>query len=283
MMRRGDGSLVFFTILSQWSVGIVICLLLLNVSGGAALADMATPGPANSLWLALLLIVAATTASFLHLGNPSNAPKAIRNLARSWLSREILAIGLYSASLAATLLYGWRTGAPYPGYLLGVCSGTGLFLIWTMSRVYRIPTIPAWNSVYTPLGFTLTTLSLGSISCLVFAGSGVLAVDGRGSSFLAALLVIVLLLELVASILQRRGLLAMDSGINGPEFDNSTWRRLFLVRLILLLVALLLVLPLVFSAGIGTPLWLLAPMALLVVQELIGRAMFYGSYFRVGV
>jgi hypothetical protein len=39
----------------------------------------------------------------------------------------------------------------------------------------------------------------------------------------------------------------------------------------------------VFSAGIDTPLWLLAPMALLVVQELIGRAMFYGSYFRVGV
>ena len=60
MMRRGDVSLVFFTVLSQWSVGIVICLFLLNVSGGAPSSAINTgPSPANPLRLALLLIVAA--------------------------------------------------------------------------------------------------------------------------------------------------------------------------------------------------------------------------------
>ena len=246
MMRRGDGSLVFFTVLSQWSVGIVICLFLLAVHGGAAPAEMATPGPANPLWLALLLIVVATTASFLHLGNPLNAPKAVRNLATSWLSREILAIGLYSAGLAAALLYGWRTGASYPVYLLALCAVTGLLLIWTMSRVYRIPTIPAWNSGHTPLGFVLTALSLGSVTGMLFAGSGA---GSRGFSLLAGLLAVGLALELAAAILLRRRLLEMNTGFNGPEFNGGAWRTLFVARMVLLVLALLAALLLLTSPG----------------------------------
>jgi anaerobic dimethyl sulfoxide reductase subunit C (anchor subunit) len=280
MMRRGDTSLVFFTVLSQWSVGIVICLFLLNVSGGAALADMAASGPANPLSLALLLIVAATTASFLHLGNPLNAPKAVRNLATSWLSREILAIGLYSAGLAAALLYGWRTGASYPLYLLALCAVTGLLLIWTMSRVYRIPTIPAWNSGHTPLGFILTALSLGSVTSMLFAGSGA---GSRGFSLLAGLLAVGLALELAAAILLRRRLLEMNTGFNGPDFDGGAWRTLFLVRMILLILALLAALLLLTSPGSVVKAWLYAAMGLVLAQETAGRVMFYASYFRVGV
>jgi anaerobic dimethyl sulfoxide reductase subunit C (anchor subunit) len=284
MMRRGDVSLVFFTVLSQWSVGIVICLFLLNVSGGAPSSAINTgPSPANPLRLALLLIVAATTASFLHLGNPLNAPKAVRNLATSWLSREILAIGLYSAGLAAALLYGWRTGALYPAYLLALCAVTGLLLIWTMSRVYRIPTIPAWNSGHTPLGFILTTLSLGSITSLLFAGSGALGAGSGGFSLLAGMLAGSLALELAAAILLRRRLLEMNTGFNGPEFDGGAWRTLFLVRMVLLIAALLAALPLLASPGSVANAWLYAAMGLVFAQETAGRVMFYASYFRVGV
>ena len=281
MMRRGDTSLVFFTVLSQWSVGIVFCLFLLNLTNGAAPPAINTgPSPANSLWLALLLIVAATTASFLHLGNPLNAPKAVRNLATSWLSREILAIGLYSAGLAAALLYGWRTGASYPVFLLALCAVTGLLLIWTMSRVYRIPTIPAWNSGHTPLGFVLTALSLGSVTGMLFAGSGA---GSRGFSLLAGLLAVGLALELAASILLRRRLLEMNAGFNGPEFDGGAWRTLYLVRMILLILALLAALLLLASPGSVVNAWLYAAMGLVLAQETAGRVMFYASYFRVGV
>ena len=181
-MRSGDSSLVFFTILSQWSVGIVVCLFGLFILADAELVAM-VPSPYPVL-LALLLVVLATTASFLHLGSPSNAPKAIRNLTTSWLSREILAIGLFSISLAATLLQTWRSGeAAYATYLLACCTLTGLLLLWTMARVYRIPTIPAWDSGHTPLGFTLTALCLGTMTCLLFDKSGVFGPDSRAFNF----------------------------------------------------------------------------------------------------
>ena len=238
--------------------------------------------------LALLLVVLATTASFLHLGSPSNAPKAIRNLATSWLSREILAIGLFSISLAAALLQAWRTGeAAYPAYLLACCTVTGLLLLWTMARVYRIPTIPAWDSGHTPLGFTLTALCLGTMTCLLFDKSGAVGPDSRVFRFLAGFLVVVLVLELAAAILQRRRLLKTDTGINGPTFDSGKWRGLFLVRMALLLLSLLAMLLLISRTGSFSGslvlYWLCTVMVLLLVQAVAGRVMFYASYFRIGV
>ena len=288
-MRSGDRSLVIFTILSQWSVGIVVCLSgLAMISGTQSLALNTGPRLANPVWLALLLVVVATTASFLHLGTPSNAPKAIRNLATSWLSREILAIGLYTISLAGALLYGWSTGgAAYRGFLLAPCAITGLLLLWTMARVYRLPTVPAWNSGHTPLAFTLTTLCLGAMSFLLLVSSGAFGLDSRAFTIIKGLLAAALVLEIAAGWLQQRRLLKLGTGIDGPAFDRGTWHILFLVRLALLLASLLAVTLLVshpeYSSENTALYGLYAIVALVVVQEVIGRVLFYASYFRIGV
>ncbi len=282
-MLRRDWSLVFFTILSQWSVGIVVCLAGLSLGGWPVPENQGVP-----VFLALFLVVLATMVSLLHLGNPVNAPKAARNLATSWLSREILAIGLFSGCLAATLFSHWLPGATaYANYLLTTSSLAGLFLVWSMARVYRIPTVPAWDNGFTPLAFVSATLSLGLITFLVFDAVGVLVLPGETSTGLARLLLAVVVLELGAGIVSYYRLARMDTGMDGPKFGHGSLVRLFRARMAMAFLACLLLLFFALHPGLlpasATLFALTTAMALVMLQELAGRVLFYASYFRIGL
>jgi DMSO reductase anchor subunit len=280
---------MFFTCLSQWSIGIVLCLtgLVLMPADGVVFAPTGL-SPANPVFLALALIVLATALSFMHLGNPVNAPRTLNNLATSWLSREILGIGLFSFSVFVLFVYSWRTDEHgFPGYLLVPASLAGLFLLWTMTRVYLISTVPAWNSAHTPLGFTSTALCLGLVTCLVFNMMGHIEIDIRVSTYCSAILAAVLILEMVSGILRQQQLARMDTGFDGPRFDRGALHLLFLVRMGVLLTACLGIIFFVFQPGLlqgqGGSSWLYAVLLLAVLQEFVGRLLFYGSYFRVGL
>ncbi|MEE4217735.1 MAG: DmsC/YnfH family molybdoenzyme membrane anchor subunit [Xanthomonadales bacterium] len=274
-MPSRDWSLVFFTVLAQWSVGIIVCLTVLVET---------EPTAGNPVLLALFLIAVATVSSFLHLGTPSNAPGALNNLSASWLSREILAIAIFSGSLLITLVPGWMTGgAAYPGYLLLACSITGLFLLWAMARVYLIPTIPSWNSWYTPLSFATTSLSLGLITFLLLNTLGLAGADKQEDSFFAGVLVAILALEMLSAILHQRQLLRMDTGIAGPTFGHGAYYRLFLARMTLILLACLALLFLYIQADRDHVAWIYLVLLLVTLQEFAGRRLFYSSYFRIGV
>ena len=281
-MRRGDGSLVFFTTLSQWSVGIVLWLAFLSFyyPGAPALAETGwTPG--NPVLLALLLVFLATFVSFMHLGNPANAPRAMNNLGSSWLSREILAIGLYSFSLFAVYIAGWLAPGSGAGVLLPTCAAAGLFLLWTMARVYRVPTIPSWNSIHTPLGFTTAALCLGLVTHLLLNTTGL-----ADTSLPVDLLLGLLLVECIGGLLNHLRLARMNTGFAGPIFSRGMYFRLFVTRMVLLLAAVSLSLYVV-AAQPGTAAqgvsWYGAIAALVVLQALAGRVLFYSSYFRIGV
>ena len=288
-MRSRDWSLVFFTTLSQWSVGIIVCLTWLTCfSDNVAIFIKTGLSPGNPVLLALLLIGVATTSSFLHLGNPSNAPKALNNLSGSWLSREILAIGIYSLSLIVVFGFGWVTGdSKISGYLLAPSLIAGLFLLWAMARVYIIPTIPAWDSWYTPLSFATTSLSLGLITFLLLNSSGPVGIEMQAGQFYLGSLVAILILEMLSGLLHQRQLAKMDAGIDGPIFNNGAYYRLFLARMAVLLFACLALLVLVFQADLfstnGHFAWIYPVLALVVIQEFAGRHLFYSSYFRIGV
>lgn len=287
-MRRRDLSLVFFTLASQCSIGLVLWLTVLTLlSGQPSFRAETGLDLANPVLLALLLVAVATAVSFLHLGNPVNAPRALRNLATSWLSREILAIGLYKFTLFAAFLVGWQTQAPgFAWTLLTPAALAGLFLLWTMSGVYLIVTVPAWNSAHTPLGFALTTLCLGAVACPLFGMAGSIAIDPSLLDVCGAGLVITLVLEVVAGSTNQRRLRGMDTGFRGPGFERGTLRFLFLGRMALLAAGLGLALYLLGSGGgFGQEhaAWLYFLFLLMVLQELAGRLLFYGSYFRVGL
>ena len=288
-MSNRDWSLVFFTTLSQWSVGIILCLTWpVFVNHDSSLVFITEPNLANPVLLALILIAGATVSSFLHLGNPMNAPKALNNLSSSWLSREIFTIGIFSASLVFILLLGWGSDNPrFLRYLMALSSMCGLALLWTMIRIYVMPTIPAWNSWYTPVSFVSTALSLGLVSLLVLQANGLVNVAGHIIRSASIALATMLLIGTGSGFAYQSYLRRLDPGMDDLVFDSGVFYRLFLFRMALLIIALMMIVFAIPNAsvleGMTGPSWLYPLFGLILLQELIGRLLFYSAYFRTGV
>jgi len=288
-LRNQDWSLVFFTTLAQLSVGIILWFTFsgyfyndmdLLIETGLSLR--------NPVLLALVFIGVATVVSFLHLGKPSNAPNALNNLSGSWLSREILALGAYSLSLLLVLLLGWETGnTEYLKYTMVPSSVIGIALLWMMIRIYVIPTIPAWNSWHTPLSFVSTAICLGLLTFLVFQFAGVANIDEQSVKRLLVILMLVLFTETAAGFFHQFRLEKLDTGIDELVFDQGVFYKLFLLRMVLLTIAFLAIFTFVLEAsllpGSRYDFWLVPLSVLIIMQELVGRLLFYSTYFRLGV
>jgi len=311
-LRNKDWTLVFFTSLSQLSVGIVLCFTWLVYINNDARSFIVTGlSLQNPALLALISAGVATGISFLHLGKPSNAPNAMNNLAESWISREILALAMYSLSLLITLASGWENwNAGYPEYLLSLSSVLGLVFLWMMTRIYVIPTIPPWNSWYTGLSFASTALCLGLITILLLYYIGFMNVacatphaqsidnvacvtryarftNDPTTKLLMISLTITLLIEIISTYYHQARLEKMNTGIDDLVLDNGPFYQIFLIRMVMLFVALLalfvfLLKPTLFP-GNNFLIWMFPLLALLIAQELTGRLLFYSSYFRIGV
>ena len=288
-MRKQDWSLVVFTTLAQLSIGIVLWFTIsayfLNDAGLLIETGLSFRNP---VLLALVCIGVATVVSFLHLGNPANAPNALNNLASSWLSREILALNIYILGLCVVLLQGWITeDAENWAYILTPLCVIGIGLLWMMIRIYVIETIPAWNSWYTPLSFALTALCLGLLTLLVFQFTGAEDINEQNVSYLLLLLMLILFTESATGFLHQSRLEKLDTGINDLSFDRGAFYITFLVRMALLTIAFLVVFVAVLDSNLlreyGFHIWLYPLLFLVTIQELLGRLLFYSSYFRIGV
>ena len=289
-MRNRDWSLVFFTILSQWSVGIVLCLTLLGYldrdTGSMITAGLSLKNP---VFLALFFIGMATLGSFMHLGSPANAPRAMNNLAASWLSREILALGVYSICLLSVIVLAWTVpgGEVIENLLLLSCL-TGLVFLWMMIRIYMIPTIPPWSNWYTPVSFISTATCLGLLTFLIMGYSGFINVDEQISRNFAVLLAAVLVVELLSGLGRQHSMVKINTGIENLVFDRGDYYRVFVLRMGVLVVVLLAMLiialinPSLFIGDIQY-IWMYLLFALVIAQEFMGRLLFYSSYFRIGV
>jgi len=161
-----ERSLVAFTLLAQAAVGAFLTLGALEV-GAAQLMGSPVPRPLIDATLLAIgpVVAAALAASLLHLGTPAAAWRAVANLRTSWLSREILlavAFALAGAAFAALRLSGIGPAVVRPA-LAGTAALAGVALIYAMARVYRIRTIPAWDTPFTTVSFFAATLLLGSL------------------------------------------------------------------------------------------------------------------------
>jgi anaerobic dimethyl sulfoxide reductase subunit C (anchor subunit) len=288
-LSNRDWSLVFFTTLAQWSVGLILCFTwLLFFSPEASPVFETGMRVRNPAVLALIFIGSATLSSFLHLGNPANAPKALNNLSGSWLSREILAIGIFSASLVIVLMLGWTGGNPgvlkYPMLISSLC---GLTLLWMMIRIYVMPTIPAWNSWYTPVSFMTTAICLGLLACLAMQLAGWVDISGPVALDFTFALTVTLLIEIASAISHQLKLIKLDPGMDALVFDRGVFYRVFLFRMALLIIACLAWMTLNHFPELlpidKLPIYLYPLFGLTIAQELIGRLLFYSSYFRIGV
>lgn len=288
-MFNRDWSLVFFTCLAQWSVGIVLWLSwpVIHHDGLMPLFETGL-SLTNPVLLALIFIGSATLSSFLHLGNPANAPRALNNLSGSWLSREILAIGAFTASLAVTLFLAWKTGtAQYLKTLMVLSSLCGLSLLWTMSRIYVMPTIPAWNSWHTPLSFVSTALSLGVITLLCLDAFEAISIAAHIVRVFYISLIAILLVETAAGGVHQYRLATMDQGMEKRVFDKGAFYQVFLVRMAILIFAFQLAIILFLKPdllpGNNSALWISLLFVFVIAEKIMGRLLFYSSYFRIGV
>lgn len=163
-MNVQEWALVIFTTLAQLSVGSFIILGVIHFLVRRAYGEQAADLLSDRALLAIgPILVLAMLASLFHLGTPLNAPRAVSNLASSWLSREIFFGVLFAVLGGVFAIMQWRkTGSFALRNLIALLAATaGIGLLISMVMVYMLPTQPAWNSLATPVFFGSATLLLG--------------------------------------------------------------------------------------------------------------------------
>lgn len=147
--------LVWLTVLTQVAVGV-----------SATVAD------AGDRLTAAALAGAALVGSLAHLGRPGLAWKALRNLRRSWLSREVALFGLYAPVAALAVLV--PAVAP-------LAAAVGLAGVYASARLYIVPGRPAWDTPLTFVAFAATGLAVGPL----LTGRPALAAVGAAAALVA--------------------------------------------------------------------------------------------------
>ncbi len=151
---KSELPLVVFTLLAQMAVGAFwTCQWLFkplwSLVQSETLFLRLLPVSLVGLCLALSMLV-----SFAHLGMKRNVWRVFSNLRKSWLSREILTMGLFGMGCLLFLMI--------PSMAIGLLiSLLGYGLIYSMANVYQLRSMAAWNTRRTLAGFLLSALLLG--------------------------------------------------------------------------------------------------------------------------
>ncbi len=151
-----EAPLVAFTLLIQMAVGGFWAMLWLFRSVDLQFLPVLLIG---------LCLSAGLISSFAHLGTKRNAWRVLNHLRKSWLSREILFTILFGAGWIVTLIslilhthltiFNWLTAL------------IGLGLIHCMAQVYRLPSVPVWDSWRTNIRFFVSAGLLGILGMVL--------------------------------------------------------------------------------------------------------------------
>ena len=271
-MLLREWPLAVFTVLGQTAAGVFLVAVLPLYLFPGRQGETATRNTRLLLLIVVAVVLAAAAAvSFFHLGRPFRAVNALNNIRSSWLSREILSELVFLGGLgilAGLELLGYG-GVPAARAAAGVAAVAGTLFLFSMIRLYMLPTVPAWNSPYTPLSFVLTAALTGTLA------AHLIRADPR---WLAAALVF------FAAAAAAAVLYAPGAGLLGWRVTPSlrppspAFQPVFVLRLALLsLGGLAVSLSLLFQkipwAGRFVP----AALALAITAETLGRLLFYSA------
>ncbi|MCC6190761.1 MAG: dimethyl sulfoxide reductase anchor subunit [Anaerolineales bacterium] len=303
-----EWALIIFTLLAQLAVGSFAVLGVVHFFAVRAAGEAQADRLSDRALLAIgPVLVLGLVASLFHLGTPVNAYRAVANLGTSWLSREILASVLFTLAGAAFAFMQWRKIGSF-GLRTGVAVAAaviGLFLVYSMSMVYQLPTQPAWNTLATPIAFFVTTLLLGVLAVGVAFVVNYALVQRqepgcaeaqcqllRGALRWMALAAVLLLgVEMVAAPLQVAYLAAAPEAAARASAGRmfGEFGLLFGLRLLLAFVGAG-VLGLFLYQNAQSPgrervlaSVVYAAFALVLVSEVLGRYIFYASHVKIGL
>lgn len=289
--------LVFFTVLAQTVVGAFIALSLLLTTAQGKTAANKIHYIMTALWVLMAISFIASTT---HLGSPERAFNALNRVGASDLSNEIATGSLFFALGGAywvlavsrylqkdrpnlplvSLVSSIENKLPTAWQSLGriVVAISGLIFIGAMAKLYLIPTVPTWNSVYTPVSFFLTAVLAGSALTV-----GLLQAV-RCGEYLQKTLVGIAIVGAIATAISTYLNYQYLSGVKTaiftaldlvPDYLSITLIRfgLIVVGIILLLLALKKRTALISFSGF----------ALILLGELLARTLFYGMHMTVGL
>lgn len=161
--QHGHLPLVFMLVLTQMSVGaFVVEQALFHLSPWLE-------GTARAVHLAAALVLGmlGLGAAVFHLGRPLYAFRAFLGLRKSWLSREIVAFGMYAAAASAYAVAAYLHYArvdlnqEVESWLGMGAAVTGIFGVFCSVMIYVDTRRPFWNGPLTTAKFFLTALVLG--------------------------------------------------------------------------------------------------------------------------
>lgn len=299
-------SLLAFTLLAQMSVGAYWVAELLHVSYTRefGLRDSHSLRIFSRLFVFIATILAGVSAVF-HLKKWSHAYHAFNNLKSSWVSKEMVFFVLFIISVVFLTFMSWRKIKPkFLQLIIKVVAGfLGLALIYSMSRIYMLATIPIWNSWITPGLFFTAALLLGTLAIICLHAA--LLKPQRSSSQMERIrerwrkktlpnLIKLASFFLVMSILISGAfayrLMVLGQKYNAEtSFMNPDNQMLFFLKLLLLISGWILLLfhlrqlrikeatderPQKFYYG---------AFILIALAEIVGRYLFYVSFYRIGL
>lgn len=273
----GNWSLVCFTLFTQSAIGLVWIGVLSRWSGNS------TPFYVSMI-AALVLSGAGLLMALAHLSKPHLAPNALRNLPRSWLSREVLLVQAFVGAVALLILLLLLDLAGVQILLEATACLLGGVALFAMIRVYLLKTVPVWNSPATHLEFAGSAILLGgalNLSLRVLANTA-----QAGWSPEMKLTGFAILTGIVLKISAISPAITAEKAARAKTWYESaakvTTGRILGIRFALYLVGLLIVLPAISWSGPAW-LWSILSLACFGTAEVLGRNHFYQSYRRLGL
>ncbi|HET6424485.1 MAG TPA: DmsC/YnfH family molybdoenzyme membrane anchor subunit, partial [Planctomycetaceae bacterium] len=189
MLRAGDEEdvvpehnhvpLMAMLVLSQIAVGLMLAAIFSesSVRLGLVIAGFV---------LGLLAIVAATS----HLGRPWLAYRAVLGWRTSWLSREIIAFGVFQAmcSAAVAVTTFAVVGESTMQWIIGATTLTGLIGVYCSVMIYAVTPRTFWARPYTTVKFFGTTFFTAALVWLLLGPGATPAAIGMASLALMKLI-----------------------------------------------------------------------------------------------
>jgi len=306
-MNIREWTLPVYTILTQLSVGALLVIWIIRIPGKRILGK-----DHLSETLQIPLLIAFSTSFFaiafahLHLSVPYRSILALRNLGSSWLSRELLSNLIYICVSGLLLYLLWfGKGKESLRTILGwFAILAGFATDYCMSRIYLIPSQPAWNSWMTSASFFLTALILGVLAVPVFFTMEIIFRKTRVQGYLeeymylvkkaliwlAGTAVILTCLAVVLIIFQTRSLNQTMPVLQASwDLLMQIYQPLLIIRLVLMpLGAVWLVVTAIrlYKLNIGLENLLqhvYIACLLVMVEEILGRFLFYAIHVRIGL
>ncbi|MDF1510345.1 dimethyl sulfoxide reductase anchor subunit [Robertmurraya sp. DFI.2.37] len=279
-MGEYEFPLVIFTVFSQWAVGIIMALVLLEWLNPKFMNTIGKQLLNKTVYIALVISVIGAISSMFHLNNPFKSYLSLLGTGHSWLSREIIAVILFNLCLLVFTYIWWkRVEQDKIRKAVGTLTALlGLVLVLASATVYfSMQLHPAWNNWTTFANFLLTGFLLGALTVSYFSlKANTKENEGNVMKILGMYLVFIiaaLLVTISSSVMIANGVVE-----NQVAATNSITSILFWVRVLgSLMVPATLVIYMIVGKKVVPIKYVLVVTGFVLIGELSGRMIFYSS------